>query len=234
MDGSPRPQTLQFLLEMDDGNLYHATYKDVMIDTSGAITSAGEYMGNAGDSFTPNMQWTWDATLQWFADSATPAGASFFGEPDSPLWPTLVGLTIQTATIRMRPSSFDTKTSCPPMIGVFDPSWLTDRTMLSVSGEALLSRSEISISVPLSRAEGANVTYACNGPFYKEPVSGNTEGIIYCIPGADPNTFQWGSEITLPCQGSCPTDFNMALDKASCYYFSDLPEPHGVVGAAMR
>ncbi|XP_066975405.1 uncharacterized protein [Macrobrachium rosenbergii] len=187
---------------MSDGKLYHATYKDVYINTTGTIVSAGDYMGNAGDSFSPNKQWKWNSTFKWFADSATPAGASFFGEPDAPLWPTVKGITIQKATIRIRPSSFDNKTSCPPLKGVYEPSWIQDHAMMGVAGVQVLSKTEVNVTVPLSRSQGANVTYICNGPFYKERTSGQVTGSVTCIPGDTAGTFKWSAQITLPCQGN--------------------------------
>ncbi|KAK7066792.1 hypothetical protein SK128_022459 [Halocaridina rubra] len=93
----------------------------------------------------------------------------------------------------------------------------------------------MSADITLSRKPGSVFNYTCLAPYYAEKTSGSISGSSVCSETGDPaNPYAWDVVPSLPCEFTCPAPFSVAADSASCYWLSDVPEPKGIVGAALR
>ncbi|ROT81329.1 putative complement factor H-related protein 4 isoform X2 [Penaeus vannamei] len=135
-------------------------------------------------------------------------------------WPPLesAGKTVLEATLWIRPQDFDEATSCPPALGVSPTDVL-----------------HAHLRIPLSRAPGTLLAFACVGEMRKLRLRDGgkaAEGAVRCGCDVNAPSPMWDTAIELPCEVDCPANFTLSRDGSRCYSASGEGDPMGYLGAA--
>ncbi|KAK3895000.1 hypothetical protein Pcinc_001293 [Petrolisthes cinctipes] len=120
-------------------------------------------------------------------------------------------------TARIRPQHLDLAISCPLL------------NVLPYTGPGAAGLWEGFI--PLSRAPGDLLTYRCLGKYSRPGGGGPQEGQVHCQQ-TDIGP-RWNGTLALPCQLTCPANYQLSLDHTTCYLASSDTSPHGVTSASL-
>ncbi|KAK4329330.1 hypothetical protein Pmani_000364 [Petrolisthes manimaculis] len=120
-------------------------------------------------------------------------------------------------TARIRPQHLDIVVSCPLL------------NVLPYTGPDVVGQWDG--FVPLSRAPGDLLTYRCLGEYSRPGGGGPQEGQVHCQQ-TDIGP-QWNGSLALPCQLTCPANYQISLDHTTCYLASSDTSPHGVTSASL-
>ncbi|KAK7077061.1 hypothetical protein SK128_005026 [Halocaridina rubra] len=120
--------------------------------------------------------------------------------------------------IKIRPLDYDHKLSCPPEIGV-EPWWASTI-----------------VEMPISRSVNSTIHFTCKGELMKASLAVNQtirikSGNITCDNSS--GSPSWANMTHLPCQLTCPANYNLSANGSFCYNFTQVESQNGILGASL-